>query len=308
MNSDYQDDRDECVYRVDGRGAICWVNDAWLKFAADNGWETSARDVVGSQLTDHISDAETRHIYALVEQRARIAPAPLRFDYRCDSPDLRRFMRMEVVYDPSAEQIEYRSRLLRKEPREAVALFDPALASRSSETVNVCSWCKTVEVGDGWLEVESAVAALGLLNEPSLPSISHGICPTCSARLTSQASAPARILVLDDNHLLATILSDHLRDPGFAVDAAFDVEQALRLCAQHHYDIVIADIVLPQSSGVEFVERLKQNKPACRALIITGLSLPDEDVAKLKALGVEAVIEKPFAFEEIARVVRRRQQ
>jgi len=57
----------------------------------------------------------------------------------------------------------------------------------------MCSWCKRVPDGSGrWLEVEEAVAELGLMAGPHLPRVSHGICPACGKAILE---------VLDDAEL-----------------------------------------------------------------------------------------------------------
>jgi hypothetical protein len=73
---------------------------------------------------------------------------------------------------------------LRLETREPVALLDSGLAERSGDVLMVCSWCKAVEAGHVWVEVEQAVERLDLFAPEALPPISHGICPDCSERMT----------------------------------------------------------------------------------------------------------------------------
>ena len=134
---------------------------------------------------EQIADPETRHIYKLLIGRARGEGHEARFTYRCDSPDCRRFMEMRIHYVRALDQVEFRSRVLRLERREPVDLIDPAYASRSSEILRICGWCKAVSVDQAWIAAEKAVEQLGLLAEQALPRISHGICPDCKERLTS---------------------------------------------------------------------------------------------------------------------------
>jgi hypothetical protein len=174
----------EFVHRIDRDGRIRFVNDAWLSFAAENRWGESAREVLGSPLMAHISDAQTRHIYDLLLERVHEKGRDIRFHYRCDSPDCRRFMEMWIHHDRALDQIVFRSRVLRLETREPVALLDSGLAERSGDVLMVCSWCKAVEAGHVWVEVEQAVERLDLFAPEALPPISHGICPDCSERMT----------------------------------------------------------------------------------------------------------------------------
>lgn len=172
------------MYRVDREGRIGFVNDDWLAFAAENGWRISARQVLGSQLMGYIEDPQTRHIYNQLIDRVREEGCEARFNYRCDSPDCRRFMEMRINHIPELDQVEFRSRVLRLERREPVNLIDMSLDRRSGEFLTMCSWCKAVLVDQTWVEVELAVQRLGILSDPVLPRISHGICPGCRDRMT----------------------------------------------------------------------------------------------------------------------------
>ena len=92
-------------------------------------------------------------------------------------------MRMTILPLPD-KGLEFRSELLREEPRPKVDLLDPALP-RGTDFLEMCSWCKKVKAPD-WVEVEEGVARLGLFQEPGLPRVSHGICPDCSRVLRRQ--------------------------------------------------------------------------------------------------------------------------
>jgi len=175
-------DTREFVHRIDREDRICFVSAAWLAFAAENGWSTSADQVLGSAIMSQIADTETRHVYRLLIDKARDGSRPATFRYRCDSPDLRRFMEMQIS-NLGRGQIEFRSRVLRLERREPVRVLDAALRNRSGDILSMCSWCKAVYAQSAWIELEEAVQRLGILAESALPAISHGICPTCSERM-----------------------------------------------------------------------------------------------------------------------------
>ena len=185
-----QTDPREFVHRVDRNGRIRFVNDAWLAFAAENSWHTSASEVLSSPLMEYISDPETQHIYRLLMERVRKKGDQVRFRYRCDSPDCRRLLEMRIHHDRALEQVEFRSRVLHAERRDPVTLLDFGLAGRTDSLLTVCSWCKAVEIDHAWVEVEQAVQRLGLLAAQALPQISHGICPTCSERMLARRPSP----------------------------------------------------------------------------------------------------------------------
>jgi len=155
--------------------AVC---DNWEAFAqANDGASVFSGKVLGRPLWDFIRDATVSQLYRHLVARARGGRA-VEFHYRCDSPTERRafLMRIEQLRDG---EIEFRSRLQSSETRPAVALLD-AQTPRNASTLRVCSWCQRIGVdGYGWIEVETAVERLGLLEAETLPALTHGICPPC---------------------------------------------------------------------------------------------------------------------------------
>ncbi len=115
------------------------------------------------------------------------------------------------------------------------------------------------------------------------------------------------ILVVDDNHFLSMILADHLRERGHHAVPAFDGKLALAFCEQKTYDWLVLDLVLPELGGIDVLERLRQhNKQSLRVVVITGFpELLKKESPRLEALGVEAVIEKPFSFSDVDEVIER---
>src|SRR5262249_40724309 len=105
----------------------------------------------------------------------------LRFEFRCDSPSCTRLLEMGVsLVEPGV--VEFRTRLLREEPRPPAALLAPDFP-RSTELLRVCSWCKRIDARGEGAEVEEAVARLRLFAPPRLPQLTHGICEGCYARM-----------------------------------------------------------------------------------------------------------------------------
>src|SRR5205807_257981 len=105
----------------------------------------------------------------------------IRFEFRCDTPGARRLLEMAISPGgPGA--VEFRTRVLSEQPRLAVKLLAGDVP-RSADLLRACSWCKRVDVGGEWAEVEEAVALLRLFEHPSLPMLTHGICESCLAHL-----------------------------------------------------------------------------------------------------------------------------
>ena len=175
------------IHRVDGSDRMCFVNDAWLAFALENGATGLAREsVLGRPIWDFIEGREVAYLFRALLREVRNRRRELRLPFRCDAPATRREMRLDLVPLP-AGVIEFRSHLEVQTSRELVALLDPAVA-RASWHVPICSWCKRVEVSGGtWEDTETAAQVMGLLASATAPRLMHTICPDCLAAIRGQS-------------------------------------------------------------------------------------------------------------------------
>lgn len=169
-----------CItYHLDRHDRIVYIGDGWQAFADENkAGELTRERVVGRSMYDFISNKESRHLYELIVQRCREQRLTMNIPFRCDAPDKRRFLNLEI--SPLADGgLAFVSCIKREEPRSPVALLDRE-ADRSDELIVICSWCKQVRLDENrWVPVEEAVAQLGLFNARLLPRLSHGMCETC---------------------------------------------------------------------------------------------------------------------------------
>ncbi len=107
-----------------------------------------------------------------------------------------------------------------------------------------------------------------------------------------------RILVVEDEPELATIIGKGLRQAGFAVDLAADGEVALEKAVSTFYDAVVLDRRLPGMHGDDVCRHLLATSPAPRILMLTAASEIAARVDGL-ALGADDYMSKPFAMEEL---------
>src|SRR6266545_6874544 len=108
-----------------------------------------------------------------------------------------------------------------------------------------------------------------------------------------------RVLVVEDERLLANAIADGLRRQAIAVDVAYDGEGALERVAANDYDVVILDRDLPIVSGDEVCTTLVESGVDTRILMLTAATAVSERVAGL-GLGADDYLTKPFAFAELA--------
>lgn len=112
-----------------------------------------------------------------------------------------------------------------------------------------------------------------------------------------------RVLVVEDEEMLATAIAEGLRDEGIAVDVVHDGEAALENLAVHAYDVMVLDRDLPLVHGDEVCRRTVASGADVRVLMVTVSTTVAERVAGL-GLGADDYLTKPFAFAELVARIR----
>ncbi|RCK33988.1 MULTISPECIES: response regulator transcription factor [Thalassospira] len=117
-----------------------------------------------------------------------------------------------------------------------------------------------------------------------------------------------RILIVEDNLVLADKIAAALRQTDHAVDLVHDGEDALRLVLQETFDLLILDLSLPGLDGIEILKTVRARKINLPVMILTARGNLDERVAGLDA-GADDYMVKPFELSELearARALLRR--
>jgi DNA-binding response OmpR family regulator len=107
-----------------------------------------------------------------------------------------------------------------------------------------------------------------------------------------------RVLVVEDERLLADTITEGLRKHAMAVDVAYDGDQALERLAVNDYDVIVLDRDLPVISGDDVCRTLVESGTQTRILMLTAATAVKERVAGL-GLGADDYLTKPFAFAEL---------
>ncbi|MEV4242613.1 response regulator transcription factor [Streptosporangium canum] len=108
-----------------------------------------------------------------------------------------------------------------------------------------------------------------------------------------------RVLVVEDEPLLADAIAEWLRDEVHAVDVAYDGAAALERAGVNDYDVVVLDRDLPAVHGDEVCRELVGAGSAARVLMLTAAAEVTDRVTGL-SLGADDYLTKPFAFPELA--------
>lgn len=114
-----------------------------------------------------------------------------------------------------------------------------------------------------------------------------------------------RILLADDEEALRFLLTETLEDEGYQLTEAGDGQQAIELLMKQEYDLLILDYMMPEKTGVEVCEWVRQSKTANRetpVLLLTAKAQQtDRDQAMLA--GVTAYMTKPFSPMQLVTIV-----
>ncbi len=117
--------------------------------------------------------------------------------------------------------------------------------------------------------------------------------------------AGERLLVVDDEPVIARVVSEQLRRLGYVVTSVTDPEDALELVAEdpEDFDLLITDLQMPRMDGVELAARVGRLRPQLPVVLSTGnrWSVP---AATAKAAGIREIVDKPFRIDELAHVLR----
>ena len=112
-----------------------------------------------------------------------------------------------------------------------------------------------------------------------------------------------RILIAEDDQVLADGLLRSLRSSGYAVDRVASGSEADAALASHEFDLVILDLGLPRLHGFEVLRKLRARGSAVPVLILTAADSVEQRVKGLD-LGADDYMAKPFALQELEARVR----
>ncbi|MCP4726921.1 MAG: response regulator [bacterium] len=112
-----------------------------------------------------------------------------------------------------------------------------------------------------------------------------------------------RILIIDDDSQVLEGLKRLMMDEGFYVECAENAIKAVEIAESKEFDLMIVDIILPKTDGIELTRQIKKISPDIAVVIITGH--PSEEYEKeVQSLDVKGYLIKPFSTKEIIANVR----
>jgi two-component system nitrogen regulation response regulator GlnG len=119
--------------------------------------------------------------------------------------------------------------------------------------------------------------------------------------MTGHHPTTARVLVVDDEETICTVLVRTLAPLGLTVDTALDADTALEFMRQHPAQVAIVDIRMPGHDGVWLIEHLEKDYPSTAIIIVTGIR--DLDARLTLRPSVVGYLTKPFKPARVRELV-----
>jgi len=170
----------QLYYVLDTQYRILWVGGDWDEFALANAGEAArSNEVLSTCLLTHIVDQPTADAVVRLVDVVRASQAPLRIDYRCDSPTMLR--RYQMTIQPMRDDRV----LLVHDLRDARTFHQPLTHWKYRKDAHhlKCSFCCSVGTGSGeWTLPEN-------LTGPHPEEVAYTMCPSCSGRVDEAISS-----------------------------------------------------------------------------------------------------------------------
>src|SRR5205085_2556381 len=110
--------------------------------------------------------------------------------------------------------------------------------------------------------------------------------------------AMTRVLVVEDEWKLSSVLEERLSAAQYTVDVAIDGEEALDFTRTSSYDAIVLDVLLPRVDGLEVCRRLRRAGTATPILLLTARDAVEDKINGLDS-GADDYLTKPFSLEEL---------
>lgn len=112
----------------------------------------------------------------------------------------------------------------------------------------------------------------------------------------------AKILIIDDDELILNALSNLLHHAGHVLFITADGPRSIDLYRQNEPDVVILDVGLPTTSGLDVLTSIREINPEAKVIMISGYTTA-KAIAEAKEKGAYAFLEKPFEIKTLINLI-----
>ena len=112
----------------------------------------------------------------------------------------------------------------------------------------------------------------------------------------------SRILVIDDEDVIRMLVMEILESAGHTITGADSAERALALLEEMEFDLVVSDVVMPGLSGLELLERVREQEASLPVVLVTGAGTYDT-LSQALTRGAAGLVTKPFAHADLTAAV-----
>jgi len=127
---------------------------------------------------------------------------------------------------------------------------------------------------------------------------SHRIFPAESRHREKPRTPTMRILIVEDEPRMANVIAKGLREATYAVDIAGTGNEALYQTSINEYDLILLDVLLPETDGFQVCRELRNRGDSTPILMLTARAAIDDRVTGFDA-GADDYLTKPFSFREL---------
>jgi PAS domain S-box-containing protein len=183
-------------------------------------------------------------------------------------------------------------------------IFDPYFTTKEKGSGLGLSICYSIiQKHQGHIGVESLLG-IGTTFIVYLPAVQTQRKESEQTEKPVVMNGKGKILVMDDEETIRSVVGDILQYLGYTVDFASNGDEAVDLYSSQSYDAVILDLTIPGGmGGKEAIKHLREIDPAIKAIVSSGYS-NDPIMSDYAAYGFKGVIVKPYTIHEISNVLK----
>lgn len=121
----------------------------------------------------------------------------------------------------------------------------------------------------------------------------------------TEGKAKPRVIVVDDEHVIADTLATILNRSGFEASAAYTGSQAVELARAIKPDLIISDVIMPDMNGIEAAILIRGFLPSCKVLLFSGQAATADLLSNARASGHEfEILAKPLHPQDLLAKLR----